>query len=181
MDSAYIERTLSERGAEVLKDADKVKDSWTKAKRHSQDINQESKNGKEAVANIRVMLSMAQDYLKGDYKEMSKHSLTLLIGTIAYCASPLDLIPDPIPAVGLSDDIALILFATSALLADIITYKNWKAEQERPNSALTEYLDATVGQDPEARKAEINRLARQYDTVSAEAAVRKEKAREVST
>lgn len=181
MDNALVEHTLSDRGAEILKDADKVKDVWSKAKLRSQDINKDTDKGKEAFDNIKTMLSMLQDYLKGDYKNMSKHSLTILIGTIAYCASPLDLIPDPVPVVGLSDDVALILFAASALLADIITYKNWKDAQKEPSSSLSEYLDATVGQDPEARKTEINRLARTYDTVSAASAVRQEEAKEVAT
>lgn len=181
MDSASIEKTLSDRGAEVLKDADRVKDVWSKAKCRSHEISGDTKDGSEALENLKVMLSMIQDYLKGDYKNMSRHSLTILIGTLAYCASPLDLIPDPIPAIGLSDDVALVLFAAGALLADIITYKNWKDSQNKSSSKLSQYLDETVGDNPDARRAEIDRLARIYDTVRASSAVEQEKAKEVET
>lgn len=181
MDSATIEKTLSERGAEVLKDADRVKDVWSKAKCRSRDIPSDTEDSMNALENIKIMLSMVQDYLRGDYKNMSRHSLTILIGTLAYCASPIDLIPDPIPAIGLSDDVALILFAAGALIADIITYKNWKSSQSKSESKLSQYLDETVGSNHDARQAEINRLARVYDTVLADAAVEQEKAKEVET
>lgn len=180
MEKIDIEKMLSDKGIEIINDSYKIRDTWTKAKQHASDIPRDKKEGREASANIHVMLSMLQDYLKGDYEEVSKHSLAVLIGTLVYCATPIDLIPDPIPAIGLSDDVALIIFAASTLLADIITYRNWKAERCKSSSSLNEYLDATVGDDPVERQKEIDRLAGIYNSVTASAAVRQEMEKEVS-
>lgn len=180
MDKANMERLLSEKGVEILQDSARIRDAWTQAKDRADKIPTDTDNGKEAYANIKTMLSLLQDYLKGDYQDISKHSLAVLIGTIAYCALPIDLIPDPIPAIGLSDDVALIIFAASTLLADIITYRNWKAAQEDSESAISKYLDDTVGDDPILRQQETNRLAEEYGSVSTSSAVKQERDREVS-
>lgn len=180
MDKIKVEEMLLKKGTDVLSDSAKIRDAYSKAKMRAREIPQDKEDGRKAITDLQAMLSLVQDYLRGGYKNISKHSLAILIGTIAYCASPLDLIPDPIPALGLSDDIALIIFAASYLVADIITYQNWKTEQSTDGSKLNEYLDATVGPDPEARRKEIDRLAGKYDAVFPKEAVNQEGASIIS-
>ena len=97
-----------------------------------------------------------------------------MLGTLAYVVSPLDLLTDPIPGIGLSDDVAVLVFAVGVHAADIITYKNWLAAKNDPQSDLNEYLDETVGSDKVERDKETERLLKEHDTVTASAAVTKE-------
>ncbi|NQU04891.1 MAG: DUF1232 domain-containing protein [Calditrichaeota bacterium] len=56
-----------------------------------------------------------------------------LFFVIAYFISPIDLIPDPIPGVGLLDDIALAAYVLNSLLNSIdpqVIQRNWAGEQD---------------------------------------------------
>jgi len=56
-----------------------------------------------------------------------------LLFVTAYFISPIDLIPDPIPGIGLLDDIALAAFVLNSLMNTIdpqIIQRNWAGEQD---------------------------------------------------
>lgn len=49
---------------------------------------------------------------------------TIAIGALVYLISPIDAIPDIIPGLGLTDDVAIILAAVAKLAADLSKYEN---------------------------------------------------------
>jgi uncharacterized membrane protein YkvA (DUF1232 family) len=56
-----------------------------------------------------------------------------LLFAIAYFVSPIDLIPDPIPGIGLLDDIALAAYVLNSLLSSIdplVIQRNWAGEED---------------------------------------------------
>lgn len=64
--------------------------------------------------------------------EVSIKSKAILAGAIAYLVSPVNIIPDFIPVVGLLDDIAVCAFALNKILNETdehIIIRHWKGER----------------------------------------------------
>ena len=58
--------------------------------------------------NIRTAYDMVSDSVTGKYKGVSKSTIALLAGGLAYLALPIDLVPDFIPVAGWMDDAAVL-------------------------------------------------------------------------
>ena len=162
MDTSKVIDKLKSIGQEVLKNPVDLKNVYTK----SQDtINNGEKSGftAEQIDNARTMVNLLRDYLQGDYKNVSRTTIAIIVGSLVYAIYPADLIPDTIPILGLVDDAAVISLTVGYIVADLICYRNWKHEVNGENTELGEYLDKVCGDNEEARKAEIQRLAAMYD------------------
>ena len=66
--------------------------------------------------NIRTAYDLVSDFVTGKYKGVSKSTIALLAGGLAYLALPIDLVPDFIPVAGWMDDAAVLgwIFARCA-------------------------------------------------------------------
>ena len=77
--------------------------------------------------NIRTAYDMVSDSVTGKYKGVSRSTLALLAGGLAYLALPIDLMPDLIPVAGWVDD-AIVLGWIFARCADEFNkYKRLKS------------------------------------------------------
>ena len=65
------------------------------------------------LGDIPLLCMIVVDYVKGEYTEIP-------------LASPVDLIPDCIPGIGLLDDAAVIGIAIKAVDNDLQAYREWK-------------------------------------------------------
>lgn len=87
---------------------------------------QEAFKHKGFIAKIPVIIRMvksalAKDGYKPDYKNVILPALALL-----YVISPLDVLPDWIPLVGVMDDLALIAFAIPMLIKEAEKFVAWE-------------------------------------------------------
>lgn len=78
---------------------------------------------------IKTFFDMMTDWLKGDYKHISRRSLAVVGVCMAYVISPIDIIPDFIPVVGKIDDISVIVFMLKQVKKELSPYRIWKAIQ----------------------------------------------------
>ena len=62
------------------------------------------------IADLKLLFSIIQDYVKGEYRETPYWSIAAIAAALLYVLSPIDLIPDVIPGVGYVDD-ALVVAA----------------------------------------------------------------------
>lgn len=76
---------------------------------------------------IKLMVNLITDYVKGDYTDVPWRVIAAITGAIVYFASPIDVIPDFIPVVGYLDDALVIKLAIDLASEDLIEYKRWKA------------------------------------------------------
>ena len=88
----------------------------------------EQKNGplKEVWESLMILLRMLKAYAKGDYRNISWQSVTLIVATVVYFVIPTDLIPDFIPGGLLIDDAALLGVTLRSLKTDIDSYLSWE-------------------------------------------------------
>ncbi|MEZ8253111.1 YkvA family protein [Vibrio splendidus] len=76
---------------------------------------------------IKLMVNLITDYVKGDYTDVPWRVIAAITGAIVYFASPIDVIPDFIPVVGYLDDALVIKLAIDLASEDFNEYKRWKA------------------------------------------------------
>jgi uncharacterized membrane protein YkvA (DUF1232 family) len=76
--------------------------------------------------NLRLLIPLVKDYLKGTYRDVSVKSIVIFIVALAYIISPIDLIPDYILGLGQIDDAAILCLSLYFLKKDLMKYKEWK-------------------------------------------------------
>jgi uncharacterized membrane protein YkvA (DUF1232 family) len=65
-------------------------------------------------------------YAQGEYREIPWKSLLLIVAAILYFINPIDVIPDLMPLVGLTDDFAVLFMVYKAIGADIDKFLEWE-------------------------------------------------------
>ena len=75
---------------------------------------------------IKLMISLLNDYIKGNYKDVPWKTISAITAALLYFLSPIDLIPDFIPVIGYLDDILVLRLALTFSESDLEKYKVWK-------------------------------------------------------
>jgi uncharacterized membrane protein YkvA (DUF1232 family) len=107
-------------------DADKKMDEVIK---HEDDILSKAKTGalKKELTKVKLLMMALKDYITGEYREIPYGTITAIVAALFYVFLPVDVIPDFIPVVGLTDDAAVVLLAWQLVQEDIRKYAIWKA------------------------------------------------------
>ncbi len=99
-----------------------IKDAVTKA----------SQNGgsKGIIDKILIKITLfgrlLKAYVKGEYREIPKETILKILASFIYFISPLDFIPDLLPVLGLTDDLALLLWVSKSIDADLTKFEEWE-------------------------------------------------------
>lgn len=77
---------------------------------------------------LNSLLSLSKDWAKGDYRNIGKKNMLLIISALVYLVNPFDIVPDFILGIGMLDDFSIFLYLISKITNEIEAYKNWKRE-----------------------------------------------------
>ena len=84
---------------------------------------------KNGLSSAKETLLLIRDYLHdvstGKYKDYELKKLTIIVGAIIYVVTPVDLLPDFIPA-GFVDDLSILGWAASQAATELRKYKGIK-------------------------------------------------------
>ncbi len=81
---------------------------------------------KRFIRDAQLMVSLVQDYWKGSYREIPWWAIAAVCAALLYVLSPIDLIPDLLPVIGLLDD-AMVVGACLVLVEQqLADYEAWK-------------------------------------------------------
>ena len=95
----------------------------------------------EVWSYLTALFRLLRAYTRGEYRDIPRSSIVLVIVGIIYFVSPIDLIPDVIAGIGFLDDAAVIGLVVAQIKADLDNFLAWEitqAEDEDDESALTE-------------------------------------------
>lgn len=78
------------------------------------------------LKNLKTMISMAQDFINGNYRAYNRKNIILIISGLLYLVNPFDLIPDFLIGIGFLDDIYVMKFIIKKITKEIDRYNAWK-------------------------------------------------------
>jgi uncharacterized membrane protein YkvA (DUF1232 family) len=81
------------------------------------------------VSDLKLLLSVVQDYIRGNYREIPYWSIAAIVAALLYALNPIDLFPDFIPGIGHIDDALVIATCLAMVERDLSAYKKWKKKQ----------------------------------------------------
>jgi uncharacterized membrane protein YkvA (DUF1232 family) len=87
-----------------------------------------SQSGFDQVKEVMyTFMRMVKAYSNGTYRDVSKKSMLSGVAVLLYLVSPIDLIPDFIPVLGLMDDLSLIAWFIDSFQKEITKFASWEA------------------------------------------------------
>jgi uncharacterized membrane protein YkvA (DUF1232 family) len=75
--------------------------------------------------NVNTLVRMLRMYATGDYRAIPWKTVTRIVAVLVYFLSPIDVIPDLLPVIGLTDDVALIVWLINAIQDDLTAFNEW--------------------------------------------------------
>ena len=79
---------------------------------------------------VQLLIRMVRAYASGEYKELPWKSLLSIVAVLIYFVSPIDIIPDFLPVIGITDDIALVVWLIKTLADDISNFSEWEKHKK---------------------------------------------------
>lgn len=76
-------------------------------------------------------------FAKGSYRHIPTTALVPLVAAAIYFLNPLDLIPDAIPGLGLTDDWAILMWVYRSLQEEVEKFKAWELSSASEPPAAT--------------------------------------------
>lgn len=119
---------------ETVGDQKKLRDVLSKSTSKLKKLVGDSSEWKELKSKVNVLIAMVQAHLSGKYKAFSNSSLLLVVFGLVYFITPTDVIPDFIPALGLTDDASVLYLIYRKLSKDIEAYLQWSKERQPDQS-----------------------------------------------
>lgn len=114
---------------ELLKNPDKLEEFLQKLEKKLKVIPMVG----ESFSLVPAMISLVRSYVKKEYTEVPLGSIVGIISALIYILSPIDLVPDFVPAnLGYLDDAAVLLICLKAGAEDDIKdYQKWREENNK--------------------------------------------------
>ena len=80
---------------------------------------------------VKTFFRMIKAYANKEYKEVPVSTIVSIIMTLLYVFSPIDLIPDFLPVVGLLDDAAVLGACVASFGSAIKKFEEWEVTQDK--------------------------------------------------
>lgn len=84
----------------------------------------------DTFSDLVLLASLLRDWVTGRYRSVPWGTLLTIAASLVYFLMPLDAIPDPIIALGLVDDVAVISRTLKLTRGDLERYQQWREEQK---------------------------------------------------
>lgn len=98
---------------------------------------EKSESGFRQIKDVmQTFIRLVRAYMNGDYRQVSSKSLMIGVGVLLYLVTPLDIIPDFIPGLGLLDDLSLIAWFADAFQKEINRFREWEADTSFDHSRI---------------------------------------------
>ncbi|MEO6284699.1 MAG: YkvA family protein [Dyadobacter sp.] len=82
---------------------------------------------------VQLLIRMVKAYASGEYRGLPWKSLLSIVAVLIYFVSPIDLIPDFLPIIGITDDVALVIWLLKTLSGDVSKFSDWEKNEKTIN------------------------------------------------
>ena len=81
---------------------------------------------KDFVPKLRLFLRMLKAYASGRYRDIPISSIIKIAGAVVYFVMVVDFIPDFIPILGFTDDLAVLIWVYNSIEDQMNKFKKWE-------------------------------------------------------
>lgn len=75
---------------------------------------------------VTLLGGLIKAYATGEYRQIELPNLLKIIAGFIYFVSPIDIIPDFLPYIGLTDDVALLMFIINSIDSELSKFQQWQ-------------------------------------------------------
>jgi uncharacterized membrane protein YkvA (DUF1232 family) len=104
-------------------------------------------DSKGLTGKLKASIRMVRSSVRREYREVPWQSLVLIMTGVIYFVTPTDALPDFIPLLGFTDDVAILTAILSSISGDLDRFLEWEkslpGRGEPPASTVT-IIDAIV-------------------------------------
>ncbi|MBA2482294.1 MAG: DUF1232 domain-containing protein [Planctomycetes bacterium] len=118
----------AERVMDYLRDPGRAADLLGRVKKKLEDLDDNRGPLAELWQYLNACVRLFRAYASGTYTQLPVKSMILITMAIVYFVSPLDILPDFLPLVGLVDDAAILGFVISQVRRDLDAFLAWEAK-----------------------------------------------------
>ncbi|WP_162555791.1 YkvA family protein [Reichenbachiella versicolor] len=119
-------KKYTKRAAEILADNARVQSLTHQATDYLKSIVENNDKLKDFSDKVYTMVRMVKSQVTGEYTVFPWKSLMLVTGALLYFITPTDLIPDFLPVIGLTDDIAIVVWIFDSIKEDVELFETWE-------------------------------------------------------
>ena len=81
---------------------------------------------KKISRELRLAFGLVIDYSKGNYRDVKKIDILLIVAGFLYLLNPADIVPDFLLFFGFLDDLSVLTFIVKKLDKELEKYNDWK-------------------------------------------------------
>jgi uncharacterized membrane protein YkvA (DUF1232 family) len=161
------------RAEDYLKKPSRVKDLISQTYKKASEKKDVGTIAHEVWESLQILTRLIKTAVSGEYTGIPTATIVAGIAVLLYFLSPIDLVPDFLPVLGLLDDVALLAWFMSSIKAEMDKFTEWEktAPQRQaatsagppvPQSAtidtaaITPKYEASENQDPNQSAAETH-------------------------
>lgn len=122
-------RKIWEKAKKTASSKEEMKTTLAKAGDKLKRLAANSNELQELKSKLEILMRMFQSHLAGEYRAFPFSTILLIVFALAYFITPVDLIPDFIPALGFTDDASVVFLIMRKLNRDIKKFHLWEDEQ----------------------------------------------------
>ncbi len=111
----------------TITENDRVKAVLQEARAKIEKIGESTEEKSIFIRQLQLLIRMVKAHFSGEYHAFSMPTILSVIFALVYFITPIDLIPDFIPALGLSDDISIVYFIFKSISDDIERFEEWES------------------------------------------------------
>lgn len=82
----------------------------------------------DKLAKVPIMASLIRSFVKKEYTDIPIGSIIAITSALIYFVSPIDILPDALPIVGLIDDAIVIAVCLKLVESDVDEYARWRED-----------------------------------------------------
>jgi uncharacterized membrane protein YkvA (DUF1232 family) len=95
-------------------------------------VNWKKVDGEGAKEKFLLLGRLVKAYVTGKYREIPWRTLLIVLAAIIYFVNPIDLIPDLVPGLGLTDDFGVLLWVYNSISGEVDKFLTWEKAQAQP-------------------------------------------------
>jgi uncharacterized membrane protein YkvA (DUF1232 family) len=103
----------------------------------------------QSLTEIFTLGRLARAWARGDYRDISRGTVVMVLGALVYFLSPIDAILDGIPVLGLIDDAMVLAWVVSEIRAELSDFRTWEQSSRAISAApIGELTEAVSDAEP---------------------------------